>query len=206
MDEADTGEVVGEPPGAEGTVQPAPEAPGLAVLTEAVSLLRQQVQVYHVRAEARERVIDQLHAEVERLRVGEQGLVLRPVVIDLQNLRADLLRQARTLPTATGREQVVELLESFALSVELALERCGSVPVRPEQGAKFSAREHRAVKVVEASREDEDGTIAEVLADGYRDAGSERVLVAAKVHVRRWIPTQDVGTENKHEPEGSTDV
>lgn len=178
----------------------------VADLADEISFVKQQIQAYHSRAEARERVIDQLHAEVERLRMGEQGTVLRPVVTDLQNLRADLIRQARTLPEEIGRGQVVELLESFALSVELALERCGSVPVRPEIGDKFSGREHRAVKVVEADSAEEDGTIAEVLADGYRATGSDRVLVAAKVHVRRWSPVTGDGAENENEREGNTDV
>jgi molecular chaperone GrpE len=176
---------------------------GLGELTDAISLLSEQIQAHHARAEARERVIDRLHADVERLRAGEQGVVLRPVVTDLQNLRGDLLRQVRTLPPEISRDQVAGLLESFALSVELTLERCGSVPIRPEVGAKFSAREHRAVKVVEASREEEDGTIAEVVADGYQDSRTERI-VAARVHVRRW--TAQEKNLNEQELEGSTDV
>jgi molecular chaperone GrpE len=173
---------------------------GLGELTDAISLLSEQIQAHHARAEARERVIDRLHADVERLRAGEQGVVLRPVVTDLQNLRGDLLRQVRTLPPEISRDQVAGLLESFALSVELTLERCGSVPIRPEVGAKFSAREHRAV---EASREEEDGTIAEVVADGYQDSRTERI-VAARVHVRRW--TAQEKNLNEQELEGSTDV
>jgi len=82
------------------------------------------------------------------------------------------------------------LLESFALSVELALERCGSVPIRPSVGAEFSAREHRAVKLVEAASPEEDGTIAAVMADGYLDTSTDRVTVPARVHVRCWRPLE----------------
>jgi molecular chaperone GrpE (heat shock protein) len=158
----------------------------VAALSAAVADLADQVRAHHARAEAREKVIDHLHAEVERLRVGEQGLLLRPVVTDLQTLRGDLLRQARTLPDGVGSTQVAALLESFALSVEHALERCGSTPVHPEPGEPFSAREHRAVKVVEAASPDEDSTIAEVITDGYFDAAANRVTAPARVHVRKW--------------------
>lgn len=185
----------------------------LTRLTEAVSRLGAEIEAHHARAAARERVIDHLHAEVERLRVGEQGVLLRPVITDLQNLRADLLRQVRTLPAELSREQVIQLLESFALTTELALERCGSEPFRPETGAKFSPREHRAVRVVTASSADEDGTIAEVVADGYRDLTNDRVATAAKVHVRRWEPSgeqadgaEKAGRANENELEGSKDV
>ena len=160
--------VPAEPPPPEPVPFPVPEpepAPEAAV-AEAIAALAEQIRGHHARAEARERVIDQLHAEVVRLRAGEQGVVLRPVVTDLQNLRGEILRQVRTLPDGMDREQVVRLLESFALDVELALERCGVVPVRPAPGEKFSGREHRAVKVVEAAGAEEDGTIADVLSDG----------------------------------------
>jgi molecular chaperone GrpE (heat shock protein) len=169
--------------------EPAPEP--VAELAKAVGELVEQVRGHHARAQARERVIDQLHLEVERLRVGEQGLLLRPVITDLQRLRTDLLRQAATLPPQIGQQQAAELLESFALSVELALERCGSVPIRPSIGTEFSAREHRAVKLVPAAGPEEDGAIAVVVADGYLEVSSGRVTVPARVHVRRWTPPDE---------------
>lgn len=158
--------------------------------------LHEQTRAHHARAEARERVIDKLHAEVERLRVGEQSVLLRPVVADLQHLRGDLLRQARTLPPDVTREQAARLLESFALTVELALERCGSEPVRPSVGEPFSPREHRAVGVIDARRPDQDGTVGAVVAEGYRDTTTERVVVPAKVAVLRWNQpaATDIGT------------
>lgn len=162
----------------------------VAVLAGSVGELVEQVRAHHARAHARERVIDRLHAEVERLRTGEQGLLLRPVVTDLQRLRTDLLHQAATLSPRVDQKQAAALLESFALSVELALERCGSVPIRPSVGAEFSAREHRAVKLVEAASSEEDGTIAAVVADGYLDTSIDRVTVPARVHVRCWRPLE----------------
>ncbi|WP_245572381.1 nucleotide exchange factor GrpE [Actinokineospora enzanensis] len=167
------------------------DRPGTAaedVVVRALAELSEQVRGHHERAKARERVIDKLHAELERLRVGEQGLLLRPVTIDLQRLRDDLLRQADSLPADLDRDRAANLLRSFALSVEQALERCGSVPVRPEIGEVFSPRVHRAVRTVPAESADQDDTIAEVLADGYLDTTSERVTVPARVHVRRWEP------------------
>lgn len=160
----------------------------LGELRAAVSALAEQVRAHHARAEARERVIDNLHAEVERLRAGERSQLLRPVIIDLQHLRGDLLHQARTLPAEITRRQAAELLDSFALSVELALERCGSVPVRPSVGQPFSAREHRAIGLLPAERSEQDNTVGAVFADGYRDTTTDRVTVPAKVQVLRWTP------------------
>lgn len=190
-------------PRCDAAATPAPDP--VAELAESVGELAEQVRAHHARAQARERVIDQLHLEVERLRVGEQGLLLRPVVTDLQRLRADLLHQARTLSPRIDQEQAAALLESFALSVELALERCGSLPIRPSVGAEFSAREHRAVKLVAASSPAEDDTVAVVVADGYLDASTGRVTVPARVHVRRWTPPDESPTAEPPTEEPPTD-
>jgi molecular chaperone GrpE len=163
----------------------------IATLTEAVAGLADELKAHHARAAARERVIDNLHAEVERLRVGERNLALRPITTDLQHLRVDLLRQAEELPDETNRRQVVELLESFALSVEQTLERCGIVPLSPEVGAEFSGRQHRAMKVLSTKNPDQDGTIAAVKADGYHDTVTDRVTEPARVVVWRWTPDSE---------------
>ncbi|MGW1681165.1 nucleotide exchange factor GrpE [Saccharopolyspora sp. NPDC002376] len=185
-------------------VESAEETPDpVAEIAGAVSELTEQLRQHHDRAAARERVIDKLHAEVERLRAGEQNLLLRPITTDLQNLRKDLLHQARTLPPELTRQQVADLLESFALSAEQALERCGSAPIRPEVGAEFSAREHRAVKTLPAEEPEQHERIALVVSDGYLDTTTDRVTVPARVHVYRWSAT----TENSPRAEGmSADV
>ncbi|MEU5850560.1 nucleotide exchange factor GrpE [Saccharopolyspora shandongensis] len=189
------------------SAEPLPEPDPLAPLTEAVAALTEQVREHHERAAARERVIDKLHGEVERLRAGEQNLVLRPITTDLQNLRKDLLHQARTLPAEIGRQQVADLLESFALSAEQALERCGSAPIRPEVGAEFSAREHRAIKVLPADDPGRHERIAAVVSDGYLDTTTDRVTVPARVHVYRWSAETAPATENDPRAEGmSADV
>jgi molecular chaperone GrpE len=159
-------------------------------LARSVADLAEQASAYHRRADARERVIDKLHAEVERLRVGEQGLLLRPVTIDLQRLRDDLLRQAGGLPEVVTRDQVSGLLESFALPVEHVLERCGVQVVRPTVGDAFSPREHRAVDIEPAESADQDATVAQVISDGYHDTSLDRTTTPARVRVWRWTPEQ----------------
>lgn len=140
------------------------------------------------RAAARERVIDRLHEENQRLRTGERQLLLRPIVVDLYRLRADLLRQAPTLPASITAEQVGALLESFAYSVEQALERCGVHPIRPAPGDEFDPRQHRATGIAPAGDLGQDGRVAEVLSDGYVDSIDGRVLTPAEVRLARWTP------------------
>lgn len=190
-------EVPGGPAPNDDSAQSTPEDDRSDRFVDLVAELVEETKAHHARAAAREKVIDNLHDEVQRLRVGEQALLLRPVVVDLQSLRNDLLRQASTIPGELSARQVADLLESFALSVEQTLERCGSTPVRPLPGEAFSARDHRAVKVVAAESEEDDSTIAEVVADGYYDANLGRVTTPARVHVRKWTApaTDEKGDE-----------
>lgn len=139
------------------------------------------------RAAARERVIDRLHDENQRLRAGDRQLLLRPVLVDLQRLHADLLRQADELSATTTPEQAAELLRSFAYSTELALERGGVRVLHPATGTGFDPALHRAVQVVAADRPEDDGTIALVVGDGYLDTVQDRAITPATVHVRRWV-------------------
>jgi molecular chaperone GrpE len=188
-------DATGEPAAETVAAEPDPDDGRLDELTASVSALTEQIRSHHARAQARERVIDNLHAEVERLRQGERALLLRPVITDLQHLRTDLLHQARTLPEDMTRQRAADLLESFALSAELALERCGCEPVRPVAGDPFSAREHRAVGVLPAGRPEQDQTIGAVIADGYRDTTTDRVTVPAKVSVLRWHQPDEATSE-----------
>jgi len=137
------------------------------------------------RAEFRERVIDRLHGEVDRLRALERGGVLRPVVIDLCRLRNDMMRQARTLPQEMTTAKAGALLTTFAGAVEDALDRCGVVVARPVGGSPFSAGHHQVARTVEVTDPALDGTVAEVVQDGYVEVDGEKVVVPARVAVYR---------------------
>jgi molecular chaperone GrpE len=160
----------------------------LEKLYETLRRLEDDLRSANDRAALREEVIARLHQENEKLRAGERHLLLRPVQADLQRLRNDLLRQAATLPAEYSAAMAAEMFESFAMSVELALERCGIAVLRPDAGTAFDPARHRAVQVVAAAAAEEDGTIAEVATDGYLDTVLDRVVTPAGVRVRRWDP------------------
>lgn len=157
-----------------------------ARLNEAVQLLQEQLRRADERAAAHERLIERLHDENDKLRAGERQLLLRPVQTDLQRLRNDLLRQATSLPVDFSAEKAAALLESFAFSVEMTLERCGIRVLHPAQGDTFDSASHRATSTVPADSPDLDATIAELVTDGYVDTVAGRVVAPAAVRVRRW--------------------
>jgi molecular chaperone GrpE (heat shock protein) len=157
-------------------------------LDTTIEAMRQTLAASHDRAAARERVIDRLHEENQRLRNGERQLLLRPLLADLQRLRNDLLRQAGGLPSTITAGAVAELLQSFAYSVEQTLERGGVAVIRPRAGEAFDPDSQRAVQVLAAPSPELDSTVADVVADGYHDDVAGRTLLPATVRVYRSQP------------------
>jgi molecular chaperone GrpE len=174
--------------------QPAAEARGTSAdgggagVRSSLTELAGQLAREHDRAQARERVIDRLHSEVERLRAGEARSLLRPAVTDLRRLRDDLTAQARSVPDTMKRAEVAALLESYADSVVLILERCGVVPVRPDQQTRLDPRQQQVADVVPTSQAELDGTIADVVMDGYAETDTGRLVAPARVTVYRHQP------------------
>jgi molecular chaperone GrpE len=157
--------------------------------------VRGELAAGNERASARERVIDRLHSENQQLRAGERQMLLRPLLVDLQRLRSDLLRQAAGLPPELPVGRMATLLESFAYSVELTLGRGGVEVVRPPAGTAFDPGWQRASGVLPAPTVELDGTVAEVVDDGYLDAVTRRPFTPATVRVYRWTsPESNVDT------------
>jgi molecular chaperone GrpE len=166
-----------------------PVAGAINALRAAMDDLTSQVAREHDRAKARETVIDRLHSDAQRLRAGEGRELLRPVLADLRRLRDDLLGQARSVPAAMSSGNMETLLESYADSVMMILERHGVIAVRPTPGTAFDPRRHRATGITATSEHGADGLIATVLGDGYEDADTGAMIASARVTVYRHAGT-----------------
>jgi molecular chaperone GrpE len=172
-------------PDVPGRVGVDPVASRLDSIEVALVDIARELDAGNERASARERVIDRQHGEIERLRSIERVGSMRPVVIDLCKLRNDLMRQAARLPAELGGDRFASLLESFAETVEDALERCGVMVLPREVGSPFLAGRERVAGVVEADDPELDGTVADVIQDGYIEIDGGKVVFPARVTVYR---------------------
>jgi molecular chaperone GrpE len=155
----------------------------LAGIAASVRDLADSAGRYHTRAEQRENVIDHLRAELDRLRRGERRALLRPLLVEICQLRNDLLRQAGELPEDFDAGRAALLLKSYAESVELALEHNGVVSFAPDSGAAFDPRMHRRVGGEAAPDAAFAGRIAGVRRDGYLDVDTNSPIAPAEVVV-----------------------
>jgi molecular chaperone GrpE len=182
--------------------EPAPVIPGetaiaarLADIEASLTALTRRHDDDAERAAARERVIERQHADIERLRTDERFGLLQPVLVDLCALRNDLLRQASTLPPDLSVARMVDLLESFAASVEDTLLRCGVEPQPREVGTPFAPRRQRVARVVEVADPERDGTVAEIVQDGYAEVDGGRVVLPTRVAVHRAVAAPPQNTD-----------
>ncbi|MGI3781014.1 MAG: nucleotide exchange factor GrpE [Janthinobacterium lividum] len=182
---------------------PAPQAETpdpIAELTAAVYSLTAEVEKHHDRAKHREGVIDNLHAEAERLRIGERRGAVRPLLVELARLRDDLQRQTTVLPAEIDRDWTRRLLLSFADTIEVTLEDYGIAIDTPKQGDDFNVRQH---KVVASAQTDDPALvrkIADVRRDGYRDIEVDIPIAQAGVTVYVAAPTPAPDPVTRAEP------
>lgn len=184
-----------DPPASETAVEDPPErqlVDQVADLSAAIAALASRLDAEKDRAAARERVIERLHDENQQLRAGERQLVLRPLLTSLQRMRSELLNQAAGIREPLPPERSAALFESFAFTIEQALEAHGVVTLRPEPGVRYDPAAHRVVRTEATDDPARDGTVGAVVEDGYTDLQLNRPMRHASVIVLRYAaPTTE---------------
>jgi molecular chaperone GrpE len=171
----------------------------LAGIRDSVRELADSTGRYHTRAEQRERAIEHLHSEVDRLRLGERRGLLRPLLVEICRLRTDLLRQAEELPGDFDAERARLLLRSYAESVESALEDNGVVAFAPACGTRFEPRMHRRVGGEPTDDPALAGCVALVRRSGYLDIDANSPIALAEVVVFGPAGATAAGTDERTE-------
>ncbi|GAA4729010.1 hypothetical protein [Actinomycetospora chibensis] len=152
------------------------------------------------RAHAREEVIAHQRAELDALRDERRGRHLRPLVVGLAKLRAELLDDAAADPAGDASpSRHRDTLAYYADSIASVLEGCGCEPVTVAVGDVFDAAAHRVRRPV-ATGPESHGRVVAVLSEGWLERDSGRVLAPAGVVVGRHEPvrnTQDGDTQDQ---------
>ncbi|MGH3923018.1 MAG: nucleotide exchange factor GrpE [Pseudonocardiaceae bacterium] len=186
----ENGHAAGEPAGVPALPLPTELGFRLAAIETTLAELAARFASESDRALARERVIDRQHAEIERLKSVERAGQLRPVVTDLCRLRNGLLRQAETVPDGMTGPRIASLLDSFAATAAEALERCGVAVLPREVGTVFAPSRQQVAAIVEIDDPERDGTVAEIVQDGYAEIDGGKVVIPARVRLNRYV-TED---------------
>lgn len=166
---------------AEAGTEPDGAVAAVAEIAASVDRLAAAAEQYHVRAKQREDVIEHLRDELDLLRRGERRSLLRPLLVAVTRLHADLLLQARDLPADFDAERARLLLTSFAETVEVVLGDAGVTSYAPEAGDAFDPRRHRKIKGEPTNDPAQHGLVAAVRKPGYLDIETQGLLSPAEV-------------------------
>src|ERR1044072_971824 len=164
-------------------IQP-PPATAENGLAEALANFSDQLREVNRISEHRERIIDQLHQENQRLKQGELQQLLMPVFRDLIRLYDDLKITTASYES-DGNEKFTRELVCYRETVSDILYRHGVELIEVASGENFNPKEHKAVATVAADLE-RDRTIAKVIRDGFKT--DLKIIRNVEVEVYRHIP------------------
>jgi molecular chaperone GrpE (heat shock protein) len=160
--------------------EPDAEAPELGSLVASVASFDERLQESQRLMVRQSDLVDKLHAENQRLRVGELRAACLPLVRDLLRLYDDIGR----LPRAGEHGHDLDVVQVSLLD---ALARNGITAFEPVAGDQFDPKQHSAAGVVETDDAKLDRSISEVIRVGFQWEDGQAIRVA-DVHVYKHTP------------------
>ena len=180
-----------EPPQAEEVPEPNLVQEALDRMTETTSQISGQLEslseLFQKRimyAAHEEKVIDQMHKELQRYKEGLYVQLVRPILLDIIEVRDSIIRVGAVYRDKPEEEQAIPIktFSDYAdYDLQDILEKYNVEIYRSQPGDSFSPMRQRAVKKVTTEEEALHGKVAESLSCGYSYDG--RVLSAEKVSV-----------------------
>jgi molecular chaperone GrpE len=160
--------------------QPSPDD----ALLSRLDAIEHQLAEFHRRSAHREEIINRLHEDNQRLKQGEQRVVLEPVIADLIRLHEQLARQARRTPDDG-------MLASFVDEVDEILNRCGIEVFMAIEGDPYRSDRHKPLAVVPTTDPGLHNTVAEPIAAGFIDRMTDRVRRPAQARFYQSKPAEE---------------
>lgn len=142
-------------------------------------LFKQKIQ--HTAHE--EKIVDQMHAELQKYKDDMYAQLVRPILLDIIEIRDSIRRVSENFASKPEEERVVPLktFSDYTFDIQDVLEKNNITIYDSKDGDDFNALKHRAIKKVTTPVEELHGKIAESLSSGYEYLGKtispEKVVV-----------------------------
>ena len=130
-----------------------------------------------------EKVIDRMHAELQRYKEDLYAQLVRPILLDIIEVRDSIQRMAATYLARPEGEQSIpnKTFSDYAYDLQDILEKNQVEVYRSRPGDSFTPLRQRVLKKVKTGEEGLHGALAESLSCGYAYGG--RVLSPEKIAV-----------------------
>lgn len=120
-----------------------------------------------------EKIVDQMHAELQKYKQDMYAQLVRPILLDIIEMRDSILRMSANYAARPEGEQNIPLktFTDYAFDVQDILEKNNITIYDSKEGDDFSPIKQKAVKKVPTSVEALHGKVAESLSSGYEYLG-----------------------------------
>ena len=195
--------------------EPAPEpAPAPAPQFEALTALVKELKAENAELKTlvgfRDRLeesVRDMHKELETYKGGFYEKITKPylkALLELHTRFADVANHFENvdLSTCDVRETYDRLLGQFKNSVQAIADRVyndfGIDYFEPEVGQLYDPRQHKAMRVVNTDDPEKHRVIIKVLAGGFKDVDTEKVISTARVETYSYVAPQE-GAQSANE-------
>lgn len=144
-----------------------------------------------------EKIVDQLHSELQKYKDDMYSQLVRPILMDIIEVRDSILRMSKNYAAKPDGEQNIPLkvFSDYAFDVQDILEKNNISIYECTEGDVFVPIKQRAVKKIETAVNELHGKVAESLSPGYDYMG--KTISPEKVAVYLYKEPDELKGENE---------
>lgn len=130
-----------------------------------------------------EKIVDQMHKELQKYKEDMYAQLVRPILLDVIEVRDSIMRMAATYLAKPEGEQNIpnKTFSDYAYDLQDILEKNSVEIYRSKSGDDFTPIKQRVIKKVATADESLHGKVAESLSCGY--SYNDRTISAEKIAV-----------------------
>lgn len=152
-------------------------------LNEKMDVMNDTVSQKILNMDFEKNVADKLHKELQGYKDDLYFQLVKPLIMDLINMRERMRRAVKHFSKKTG-EKKVEMLESYVEEIETILEN-NSIEIyeTEKEECDYKVKKQRIVKQIKTSDEKLHGKICNILTNGYIYTEKNKIIFPEKVEV-----------------------
>ena len=151
-------------------------------LNEKMDVMNNTVSQKILNMDFEKNVADKLHKELQGYKDDLYFQLVKPLIMDLINMRERMRRAVKHFSKETG-EKKVEMLESYVEEIETILENNSIEIYETEKECDYKVKKQRIVKQIKTSDEKLHGKICNILTNGYIYTEKNKIIFPEKVEV-----------------------
>ncbi|WP_369713774.1 nucleotide exchange factor GrpE [Leptotrichia sp. HSP-342] len=152
-------------------------------LNEKMDVMNDMVSQKILNIDFEKNIVDKLHKELQDYKDDLYFQLIKPLIMDLINMRERMRRAVKHSSKETD-EKKVEMLESYVEEIETILEN-NNIEIYETKKEKddYKVKKQRIVKQIKTSDEKLHGKICNILTNGYIYTEKNKIIFPEKVEV-----------------------